>query len=141
MLTTQDIEKALQNHKLTESCFGGVFASDKTPEELGVMQALVINTDPSHQPGEHWYAVYRDANGLMHQFDSYGLRRKMKWNGPVRQVVHRRIQGFAPICGHYCLLFILSMVASWIFDVSYLDSDVEINDKLVLKTVCREFRL
>ncbi len=34
--------------------------------------AIVVNTDKSSGPGEHWVAVYVDRNGKGYYFDSYG---------------------------------------------------------------------
>ena len=140
-MNTEDIEKALINHKLTQECFEGVFASNRIPDTLGKGKACVINTQPSHLPGEHWYAVYRDTDGILRHFDSYGIVRKLKWTGPVVHTMKWRVQGTVPICGLYTLLFILTMNAPWTFDLNWLDSTVDVNDKIVIQFCRREFGL
>lgn len=138
MLDTIQIEKALKRHRLTAPCFGGVYAYDQTPKRLKHNTAYVINTHPSYLPGEHWFALYVNRNGVIHHFDSAGVKRKLKWTNPI-VYNKRRIQGSSPLCGQYVLLFILTSVAPWKFNFNHLDKDIYYNDKIVRNVVWREF--
>ena len=53
MTTNYDLNKKLKNVK----CFIGSFARDKLPKVKSLPAALIINTDTSTQPGEHWVDV------------------------------------------------------------------------------------
>ena len=52
--------------------FGGVRASDCLPwQEEDATKYFVINTDPSHMPGQHWVALYLGQTPEF--FDSLGM--------------------------------------------------------------------
>ena len=44
----------------------------------------IVNTDPSHKPGEHWVALAKDAQGRAYIYDSFGRRpgeMSKQWTG------------------------------------------------------------
>ena len=54
--------------------FLGVFAQDELPQQqqLPAASFLIVNTDPSSKPGEHWILLWwSDEERIL--FDSYGL--------------------------------------------------------------------
>jgi len=65
------IAHLLQQDRLPQFC--GVFPSDKLPQQpLAKPSALVVNTDPSSKPGQHWVAFYFDVDNTGDFFDSFG---------------------------------------------------------------------
>ena len=96
--------------------FLGVYAADRIPR-LDEKQehypcALIANTDPSTESGEHWIAYYLSSpNSPIEFFDSYGLEPNFYPNLPkfTSPLVHNSasLQSLnSLVCGHYCLLFI-----------------------------------
>jgi len=51
--------------------FAGIYASDKIPKTIKNKHFIILNTDPSSQPGRHWYAIVR-INNVLECFDSLG---------------------------------------------------------------------
>jgi hypothetical protein len=49
--------------------FKGVHARNRLPRLLNVPSALVGNTDPDHRIGQHWVAIYIDANSRGEYYD------------------------------------------------------------------------
>jgi len=98
----------------------GVYASDMLPTSLPQQSiAMVANTMPHTNSGEHWVVFYMDgSSGIIEYFDSFGrppyqadfqkfLRRTCR-----RYVYNKqRLQGFtSTICGMYCLCFLYCRV-------------------------------
>jgi hypothetical protein len=50
----------------------GVHARNRLPRLLDVLSALVGNTDPDHRMGQHWVAIYIDANLRGEYYDPTG---------------------------------------------------------------------
>jgi hypothetical protein len=68
-LNTEDLRALMKDDPL----FVGVFPSDVLPNIVGVKPfKMIINLDPSTQPGSHWVAVYRHVNGHGYYFDTFG---------------------------------------------------------------------
>ena len=57
-MNTLEIERAVCTDPAAEEIFGGVYASDQLPETVRYPCAMVLNTDPADEPGEHWVATY-----------------------------------------------------------------------------------
>ena len=86
---------------------------------------LVINTDRSDGPGEHWVAVFLDGKGCGEYFDSFGLPplRKgiitfMNRNCPVMWSYNTTtVQEFdETVCGNWCVNFLKAKFAGLKFD-------------------------
>ena len=58
-MKSEDIERAVRRRVRR---FDGVFAADRLPNDPCL---LVCNTDPSHNPGEHWVAHLRRQGTTM----------------------------------------------------------------------------
>ena len=72
-MKSSQIQKALQFHPQTKSTFGGVFARNKVPTiPKRKYISYVVNTDPSHKPGEHWVAFFFTPSEVYY-FDPYGI--------------------------------------------------------------------
>ena len=61
-MNTEEIRILLSEDKRTADAFRGVFASDELPQENEINSLYICNTDPSHEPGEHWIVMYIDEN-------------------------------------------------------------------------------
>lgn len=140
-MKSSQIQKALQFHPQTKSTFGGVFARNKVPTiPKRKYISYVVNTDPSHKPGEHWVAFFFTPSEVYY-FDPYGIpparferilnsRRKRHYFG-------RRLQGLGQTCGHYCLYFILCMQTHYAFNI--FGNNFNVNDRIVKQFVENHF--
>ena len=113
-LNTRQISEILRTDYFTRKIFHGVFARNMLPKKINYPSCLVVNTDNSKGPGEHWIAFFYEKNGFCEFFDPYGLdpkfygflsyiRRTSKgfgWNKIQYQPVDSRA------CGYYCLLYL-----------------------------------
>ena len=94
-MDTHQIESILKKDRFTKHDFR-VFACDQLPTRyVPRPSALVVNTDPSTLPDEHWVAIYITRDGKGEYFDSYGQPAKLpqiktflKKN--TRQIYHNR---------------------------------------------------
>jgi hypothetical protein len=99
----------------TFSCFKGVFPSDMLPYKASLPINIIVNTDPSHMPGEHWVSISINKNGIGEYFDSFGLppfkrdiidfleKKCEKWS--YNQYSLQNIK--SNTCGHYCVLNVI----------------------------------
>ncbi len=59
-------------HKCTTSyldCFIGTYSRDRLPKIVESLPVgLVVNTDPSDQPGQHWVAIFINKRGRRRVF-------------------------------------------------------------------------
>lgn len=62
-------------HRLLGDIFCGVRASDQLPllNEFRAPAYFIVNTHPSHLPGEHWLSLTLEQDGSATFFDSYGF--------------------------------------------------------------------
>ena len=72
-LNTRQLEAILRTDAYTRRTFRGVFARNMLPKTITYPACLVVNTETSRGPGEHWIALYYDQGGLCEFFDPYGL--------------------------------------------------------------------
>ena len=114
------ISKILRIDPYTSKSFCGVFAADQVPvnEIISVPYSMVINSDPSGQPGQHWMAVYVNStrNGVF--FDSYGRKpcqnifiKFLKINCGNDWVYNDTVlqNPFLSTCGQFCVYFLVFM--------------------------------
>ena len=69
-LNTENLKCILKNTKY----FYGIFSRDNLPKFINTPFAIIINTDKSDGPGEHWVSVYVNSEKNGEYFDSYGLK-------------------------------------------------------------------
>ena len=73
-MDTLQIARLLAMDPHTKSIFRGVVPKDGRPTTIDALPvAFVCNTDDGDEPGEHWIALYLDADGRGDYFCSYGL--------------------------------------------------------------------
>ena len=115
-MNTFQLWYALTSNPITASKFDGVFSSDTLPDVGSVQPELLIcNTDPSHRPGKHWIAFFRQHDTLEF-FDSLGkdiaeygedftnfVSNVNAYN--VKKVPTRIQPEGTSLCGQYCLYY------------------------------------
>ena len=74
-LSTLDILKEIDKDFYAKRYFKGVFARDNIPFIISYPCSLIINTDPSTRPGEHWLALFFNSKKEAEFFDSFGNTR------------------------------------------------------------------
>ena len=52
------LEKVLRSDPYTSKLFRGVYPIDRLPKATKFPAALIANTQPSNQDGEHWVSFY-----------------------------------------------------------------------------------
>jgi hypothetical protein len=143
-MNTAEIDKILRS--ICGDMFIGVFARDRLPNTTRRPALMVINTDPVHQPGTHWTAVYIDKEGYGEHFDSLGQPPNKTVEGYMKRycrrwiISERQLQTLiSRYCGHYCVFYCcyrsigydLNTITSW------FTHDTGLNCMLVHQFVCR----
>ena len=110
-MNTIQIYDLLESDEEVKKVLKGVVPIDRIPIISKFPAALVINTDPHGQKGEHWLAIYFNSRRSARFFDSYGQSPEhygleipnLKWS-------NQRLQSdYSKLCGLYCCLFIQYM--------------------------------
>jgi hypothetical protein len=109
-MDTKTIKRLLKQYK----CFKGVFPSDRLPYSSKLPLNIIVNTDPSHKPGQHWVSISINKFGRGYYFDSFGLPPMVKdiinflnkkssagWSYNKIQVQNIK----SSTCGNYCVLY------------------------------------
>ena len=137
MMDTMEIEEVLGNDAHVKPQWGGVHANNHLPIEANYPCALVVNTDPCDEPGEHWVALYLTPDGQGEYFDSYGLppmgRVKKFLGQKTWNVIYngQQLQGLtSSTCGHYCLFYLLHCCRNYSMEdiVNMFEIDTARND-------------
>jgi len=127
--------------------FNGVFPADRLPRHrLKKPTLLVVNTDRSDKPGQHWVAMYFDGEGYGELFDSLATTpiktfkdfmnrnctRWLKNDMQLQSIISR-------FCGHYVVMYCVLRARG--FDIqriaSLFSNDTLMNDYIVHAFVCR----
>jgi len=98
-MNSLELKQIISKDKLLSKTFIGIFAADQLNFNVSQKPScLIINTDPSEKPGEHWVAIYFDARGNAEYFDSFGKQPAtefvafMKKHGDQIRVHRKRLQ-------------------------------------------------
>jgi hypothetical protein len=121
--------------------FKGTYPRDMLPTINRLPACLVINTDPSNEPGEHWVAVFIDRNGSGEYFDSFGIPplheeilEFLHYNCPqgwlCNNITFQSI--YSETCGMYCVIYLSSKCKGMSFNefTALFNHSCELNDKL-----------
>jgi hypothetical protein len=111
------ISTILQQDELTRPYFKGVFSADNVLQfKPSYASAIVVNTDPSSEPGQHWVAIFIDKHGVGNFFDSYGNKPEYyhsAWNLWLSKWTKHWMYNSRVVqpdnsvhCGVHCLFFI-----------------------------------
>lgn len=137
-MNSQEINEVLVKQKH----FVGVFAADKIPTRLPVGKALIVNTDPSTRPGQHWVALYATASNEGEFFDSFGrppfTREVISWcqNHFSKSLTYNSSLLQHPLsdsCGRFCIQFVRHRIAGVSFHdfVAHFSSNLHENDNIL----------
>jgi hypothetical protein len=65
------IDRILRKNPVTCKCYEGCFPADKIPTKFqSYPRGMVVNTDVSNMPGEHWVAIYIPNSHHVEFYDS-----------------------------------------------------------------------
>jgi len=133
------IENLLKNVE----CFKGVYACDQLPDvPFDPPFAIVVNTDPIKNPGEHWVTLLSEDRNTIEYFDSYGhipinpeiYRFMLNFKHKIISDFH--FQSYLPtsdVCGFFAILYIKCRCMGMTFHEfqnNFTECDV-INDLLI----------
>ena len=113
-MNTSQLECCIKCDEILTARVIGIFALDRIPN-VPIHYGLIVNTDKSTTPGQHWYAIF-DGHGHVEFFDSYGrppeensvhilkwIRETAKtWNFNQKQLQ----SNYSTVCGLHCLLYL-----------------------------------
>ena len=142
-MNTEEIEKAICQDPSAEAIFAGVYARDQLPRSIKYPVAMVWNTDPANQLGEHWVAANLNEDGLGEYFDSDGLAPPpcFKWymKKHSRQWTWNQVQLqdlWTSACGHFCVVYIIYWSRGIpMEDITEQLNRIEHNDQYVMESV------
>ena len=113
----QQITTAMNSDPMVK--FAGVFSSDEVPENMKTGYFYIFNTAPSHDPGEHWIAVYNaDPIECFDSISDKDTRKQFKSIlGDAYLFNNIPVQSSLSItCGHHCLFYIFLRCRGIAFD-------------------------
>lgn len=127
--------------------FLGVVPCDYLPKAplRKLPSAVIINTDISGLPGQHWLAIYINEDGVGCFFDSFGnkpdhnrfpvfIKTFLTLNSKEIQHSNVQVQDFSSdTCGQHCVFFLYHMAKGFDYDyvLKLYTHDCIKNDKMV----------
>ena len=108
-MNSAQIHTVLSLDKCTRHTFKGVYPADQFQLDKEISSAVVVNTDPSDKPGQHWVAFWSHA-GQIEFFDSYGMKAKHYFPDLNFDCIYNMkcLQSdYSSCCGQYCIYFII----------------------------------
>jgi len=121
--------------------FIGVYARDQIPLIKKYPCCIILNTDVSTKPGEHWLAIYYIDKNNLEFFDSFGHAPSyFQLVFKNQNVVYnkKQIQDYSSFfCGYYATTYILfrSRDYSLTIFVNFFSDDTLKNDKEIEKLI------
>lgn len=148
------ISHALQQDPCTLKIFQGFAFPDLIPKLEKFPALIIINTDLSTGPGEHWCAAYIDQDKKCEYFDPLGMAPDeplLRYNllpllrGICKSYTYttRAVQSFSSTaCGHHCIYF--SLLRSRNFPLktiieNFYTLDTKQNDGRVVRLVRQQY--
>uniref|UniRef100_A0A1A8F2R5 Uncharacterized protein n=1 Tax=Nothobranchius korthausae TaxID=1143690 RepID=A0A1A8F2R5_9TELE len=115
------------------------------PKNIRLPAYVVVNTHPSHLPGEHWLALAVERDGFGTFFDSYGFTPELKYYPETIlnflkqrcsriQFQDQQLQSLtSDRCGHHCVFFLCHKACGFSMKqiLSKYHKNVEKNDAMV----------
>ena len=109
-MRTEELQEYMLADPYIANVYGGVVALDGLPDFVRKPSIYIVNSDPSSEPGKHWYAVY--FNRINEHFDSAGfypnstLESHLIAYGPRFMYNDKRVQAHhSDTCGLFCLFY------------------------------------
>ena len=70
----RDLRELLISDVHIKRMFRGIYSRDKLPRyRMKKPSLLIVNTDISEGPGEHWLCIFIGVNNVIEYWDSFGL--------------------------------------------------------------------
>jgi len=146
-MNTSQLQKFAMADELLTKRFIGVFPADKLPRKSKKNTALIANTDPSNETGEHWVCFFVDDRHICTYFDSYGNKPKPQFQKFIKSAKdlttnNQRLQSsFSTCCGQYCLMYLSLRSRSYSHSqiLNLFDANLEENDEFVVNWVNENF--
>ena len=115
-MNTTELHQLLTRDPVTGPHLGRVCALDQLPKKVTHRPKLyIVNSQPGHKPGKHWFALYFPKVGPAEFFDSlghgpryysWGLERYLKKQGGYYIRNQRRYQQVGTkTCGEFCYYY------------------------------------
>jgi len=129
------------NYLLSDySCYIGTYPRDLLPyKKVSDRSAIIINTDDSSNPGQHWVPLFLDK-GIAEYFDSFGFKiihndiLKFLNKNNIKKIIYnnKQLQSVTTsTCGAYCVLFVKFRCNNYSFcDFIHYFSNNTINNDL-----------
>ena len=148
-----EIECSLLHNSITKQHFGGIYNVDTLPLTIHKKPCLIVmNTDLSSGPGEHWIAIYVTKQGICEFFDSagnnpifYGIEHFLISYGPRFTFNTKRLQDYnSETCGHFVLYYAFKRCQGLSLENivrDFNDLPLKRNDELVKRFVFDYFYL
>ncbi len=137
------------DEKISVPGFLGTFGYDELPTRKDGNFSLIVNTEVSTEPGDHWVALVQKDN-LLYFLDSYGRNFKNPtfprgFRETIKKYVGNSSFKFNPLllqqflsntCGDYCVYFIQELDKGGLTKALSIFSDnLAENDRLVVEYV------
>lgn len=150
-MNTHQIAHVLRRDPFCKTDFQGVHALDRLKSvKLRYPCALVVNTDPSYLPGEHWVAIFLNASRHGEYFDSYGLPPSIYPD--IAHFLIRNCESFrynshllqglgSTVCGQYVLFYLLHRCRGYTLDeiTGWFSPNLDTNDEQVQGFINKHF--
>ncbi len=114
-LSGQDLTEICTEHFHTQPLFRGIYASDKLPSPSQLLPSspcfIIVNTDPSYEPGLHWISIFIENVDSATYFCSLGtppiepVRNFLSTIGNTAICKGNWQTNDSDLCGEYCLFF------------------------------------
>jgi hypothetical protein len=139
-MNTLEIDTLLKKHPHSRPVFKGVYVRNRLPRLLNVPSVIVGNTDPDHRMGQHWVAIYIDANSRGEYYDPTGRpphecayvnfmnKHCLHW---TYNTIRVQEEG-STVCEHHCIFYLIHRCAGHsMTDVTrLLENPVEATDNV-----------
>jgi hypothetical protein len=146
-MNSQEINRILRN--ICGETFIGVYAKDQLPPITARPALLIANTDPAHQPGTHWIAMYFSTDGTGELFDPLALPIDTNFKNFMDKYCRHWITNKHQIqsvvsrfCGHHCIVYCMFRYKH--FDLNAICAmymkDYGYNDVIAHELVCRQIK-
>ena len=149
-MNTQQLECAINSDPFMRNYVIGTFPADRTPLQIPLKCGLILNTDPSGLPGQHWLAFYYNEDKQLECFDSYG-NHPDKYSVYIQSFLRRfsnikmnttRLQSAnSQVCGQYCLFYLMCRCRGYSMStfLNYFGNNYCANDEYVYDIVQSQF--
>jgi len=148
-MNSLELKQIINKDSLLARTFIGIFAADQLNFNISKRPScLIANTDPSTMPGQHWIAIYFDAQGNVEYFDSFGRQPTddfvefMKKHGNKIRVHSNRLQSDDTyVCGMYCIYFLFYRVRNIMNMFKKFCNNARYNDRRICSFMYTHFRV